>query len=301
MFGAYKALFAKNDDARSRLKDLVSDTTTSHQRKLELQTQVHVLKRKRSKKNLSKKAQELEILLERANLLIKPEEFMLFSFGLAGLGALIPFLFGWGWLLAIVGGVLGFMVMKLFLKIKIMLRIAKAEATFADVLAMMVTSFKSGLGFNKVTKMVADSFDDPWGTEFNKLTIELNFGSTQEEALTAMAKRIPTPDMDLFVAAMSIQKETGGNLVEILSILGATIRDRFKLKRKVGALTAQGKLSAVIVFLVPVLIGGLLFMASPSMMINFANSLIGKIALGFAFVLQTVGGIVLMKITNLEV
>jgi tight adherence protein B len=300
--GVYYAFFSKKDKARKHVNTIVEEAVQKKvvQTKKDFQTQQYVLKRKR-KADQKPWAAKLDTKLEQANLLLKPQEFMMIQVACAVFLFPLPLIFGLMPLLALVTGALGYFAPLLWLKVKIGMRMAKAESMFPDVLEMMVSTFKSGYGFNKTTALVAEQFEDPWGTEFNKLTVEMNLGTSQEEALKAMAARVPTDDMKLFTAAMGIQKETGGNLVEILGILSSTIRDRFKLKSKVGALTAQGKLSGVIVFCVPFCLGGFIGLILPEIMINFINSPIGKVLLVVAGIMQCIGGIVLKKIVTIEV
>ena len=297
--GIYFTFFAKKDQARAFIQDL-TDAQASPNKKALIQQQV-MLKRKR-KQDLKPWAQKLDTKLEQANWLLKPEEFLIISFGLAAVFFVFALLvFKWHIILCVLMAIVGYFVTQILLKIKIMLRMGRAESQFADVLEMLGSCFKSGYGFNRAAISIADNFTDPWGTEFNKLAAEMNLGATMDEALTNMAKRIPLADVSLFATALMIQRETGGNMVELLETLSNTIRDRFKLKSKVGAISAQGKASAFIVFLIPPGLGGLFFLIMPHIMFPFVDSFIGKVALGFAFCLQMMGGFVLKKIVTIEV
>lgn len=296
--GIYYMFFAKRDQAREFVHQLFNEE--DHKEKMKrIQQQHFVLKKRR--KDGSKFLQRLDMDLEMANLLIKPNEFIMISLGTMVVGFLIVFILGKGLFLSILGAVAGLFMPKLYLKLRIMLRMSKARAQFADVLDTMVSCFKSGYGFSRAVQVVAENYDDPWSTELNKVATEMNFGSTQEDALLALAKRVPNPDVALFVTAVLIQKETGGNLAELLLNLSHTIRERYKLLGKVSALSAQGKLSAVIVFLIPFGLAGVFTLLMPEMMEQFIHNPIGIALMIFAGIMQLIGGVVLKKIVSLEV
>ncbi len=296
--GIYFTFFAKKDQAREFVHQLFNEDDRSEQMK-RLQQQHFILKKKR--KDQSPFIQRLDMDLERANLMIKPNEFLMIGLGTAFLGFVIVFLLGKGIFFSVLGAIGGLLLPKLFLMVKIMLRMNKARRQFADVLDTLVSCFKSGYGFTRAVQVVSENFDDPWSTELGKVATEMNFGSTQEDALMGLAKRIPNADVALFVTAVLIQKETGGNLAELLTNLSKTIRERYKLLSKVSALSAQGKLSAVIVFLIPFGLAGTFTLIMPDMMAQFVKNPIGIALIVFACVMQLIGGLVLKKIVTLEV
>jgi tight adherence protein B len=116
-----------------------------------------------------------------------------------------------------------------------------------------------------------------------------------------LQRRIPTPDVDLFVASLLIQKDTGGNLAEMLGNLSNTCRERQKLNRKVSAISAQGKLTAGIVAMVPLVIMGLMYTLTGDSVINFLSILIGQIIMGAAVVWMLIGFVVLWKMVQIDV
>jgi tight adherence protein B len=245
---------------------------------------------------------KLELKLERANLLMQPIEFL-------GLQALLAVsLFGllyWGGekalLEAMAYGLGGWFAPMLFINVRGWLRIMKATSQFPDVLDNLVSCFKTGYGFNRAVQQVADNFGDPWGTEFNKMAVETSLGSATDDLLMNLQRRIPTPDVDLFVASLLIQKDTGGNLAEMLGNLSNTCRERQKLNRKVSAISAQGKLTAGIVAMVPLVIMGLMYTLTGDSVINFLSILIGQIIMGAAVVWMLIGFVVLWKMVQIDV
>lgn len=296
--GVYYLFFVKTDQARDFVNQLFDETSRAEQMK-RMQQQHFILKKR--KKDQSKFIQRLDMDLERANLMLKPNEFLLISFGCAVITFLVMFLMKQWIVFSVLAAIAGLYLPQMYLKLKIMFRMSKARRQFSDVLDMMVSCFKSGYGFTRAVQVVGDNFDDPWSTELGKVAAEMNFGSTLDDALISLSKRISNPDVALFVTAVMIQKETGGNLAELLSNLSNTIRDRYKLLSKVNALSAQGKMSAVIVFLIPFGLAGIFSLMMPTMMAAFVKNPIGIALIVFACVMQAIGGIVLKKIVTLEV
>ncbi|HEY9685746.1 MAG TPA: type II secretion system F family protein [Coleofasciculaceae cyanobacterium] len=301
--GFYKTTMEKQVQAQERIQDLLSNPQKSGGKLLVGKDQDGILrKRKKSKDGQQTKIEVLEIKLERANMLITANEFMAICGGSALLGGiLLYFILGQNMILALLLGLACSGLPYLFMTVKTMLRMKKAAAQFSDVLDGMVNAFKTGFGFSRAVQMVADNYDDPWGTEFGKMAAEMNLGSSFEDSLYSLSTRMPSPDVDLFVTALLIQKETGGSMAELLGTLSKTIRDRYKLFQKVGAISAQGKLSAGIVCCVPFMLAGIMFLFLPDAMIKFATNPIGIVLLVLAGFWMICGIGVLYKIVQIEV
>jgi tight adherence protein B len=303
IMGFYKTVLEKQVQAQEHIQELLGRNQTVGINPITGKEHDSILKkRKKSKGNSSSRIEQLEIKLERANLLITAKEFLLICLGSAVLGGLIFYLcFGQNVVLSVFGGLGSGLLPYAYLLVRIMLRMKKAAAQFSDVLDAMVNAFKTGFGFSRAVQMVADNFDDPWGTEFGKMAAEMNLGSSQEDALYNLTHRVPSPDVDLFVTALLIQKETGGSMSELLGNLSKTIRDRYKLFQKIGAISAQGKLSAGIVCVIPFLLCGIMFVFLPDAMMKFVTNPIGIILLTLAGFWMVCGIAVLFKIVQIEV
>ncbi len=304
LMGLYKTFLEKKIQAQEHIQDLLGQGDNKPLvASLLGKNQDNILKkRKKNKSGQQSKLDALEIKLERANLLITPNEFIVICIGAALVCGLLVWLgTGGNVLLAIPLGAGGAGLPYVYLLLKMMLRMQKAAATFADVLDSMVNAFKTGFGFSRAVQMIADNFDDPWGTEFAKMAAEMNLGSSMEDALFGLASRIPSQDVDLFVTALLIQKETGGSMAELLGNLGKTIRDRYKLFQKVGAISAQGKLSAGIVCCVPLVLCGIMFLFLPDATLKFYTNPWGIGILVLVGFWMCCGIGVLFKIVQIEV
>jgi tight adherence protein B len=298
--GVYKLTLEKTVKARENIQQLLRDPKQAAPGQARYRQQQEVILKRRPKDEKSF-LYRLEIKLERANLLVKPQEFLGIGVGLALVAALFTYFIGQSIFAVLIAGVAGFFLPQLYLTVRIWLRLQKAGEQFADVLDAMVNCFKTGYGFNRAVQVVADNFEDPWGTEFGKMSGEMSLGATQEDALFSLSGRIPSPDVDLFVTALLIQKETGGNMAELLGTLSKTVRERYKLFRKVGAISAQGKLSAGIVICVPFFLMGMMYLFLPEPVMDFVTHPIGIVLMCLAGFWMACGIGVLFKIVQIEV
>ncbi len=146
--------------------------------------------------------------------------------------------------------------------------------------------------------MVSDEMPDPIGTEFKLLYDRQNFGMPMPEALRSLAERIPLLDARFFVTAVLTQRETGGNLSEVLDNLAVVIRDRFKVKRQVRVVTAHGRITGWILSAMPPSLAGILCIVSPEHMKLLITDPLGLKMIAAALVLQVLGTVVIRKLVN---
>jgi tight adherence protein B len=304
VIGFYKTLLEQKVQSQERAKQLLGNASnTTNPAGLLKKDQDNILKkRKKNKTGKESRLDKLEIQLEQANLLVTVPEFLLISLGASVTIGLLGWVFSQGDLLStVLATVCGLVLPYVTITLKVLLRMKKAASQFADVLDSMVNAFKTGFSFSRTIQMVSDNHEDPWGTEFGKMAAEMNLGSSMEAALYNLAKRVPSTDVDLFVAALLIQKDTGGNMAELLATLSKTIRDRYKLFQRVSAISAQGKLSAGIVCCIPFLLCGIMFLFLPEPMIAFFTNPIGILLASLAGFWMLCGIGVLYNIVQIEV
>ena len=149
--------------------------------------------------------------------------------------------------------------------------------------------------------MVADEMDDPIGDEFDKTLNEINFGVGVSEALKNLANRIDCLDLKFFVIAVVIQRETGGNLAEILENSARIIRERFKLHGRIRILAAEGKLSAIILMGLPFMTAFVLLLANPDYIKILTRDSFGRILAGVALSLMILGVLSMKKMIAIKV
>ncbi|RQH08386.1 type II secretion system F family protein [Paraburkholderia dinghuensis] len=142
-------------------------------------------------------------------------------------------------------------------------RLYQFERQLPDACDMLARSLRAGHAFAAAIQMVGDEFPEPMGGEFRVTFDEINYGLSLNDALTNLAQRVPIHDLRYFVIAVLIQRETGGNLAELLDSITALVRERFKLFDKVRVLSAEGRMSAWVLILLPFVTAGLMLMINP--------------------------------------
>ena len=180
-------------------------------------------------------------------------------------------------------------------------RLKAFEAHFADSLDLLGRAVRAGHAFTTGLEMISKEAPEPIAGEFRKTFEEQNFGLPLRDSLLNLAERVPLVDVRFFVTALLLQKETGGNLAEILDGLSRLIRDRFRIYREVGVKTAQGRLTAMILVALPFVMLVVLEILNPSYISILFTDPIGPMLLGGAAVMQVVGSLILWKIVHIEV
>jgi len=186
----------------------------------------------------------------------------------------------------------------LYVKRKRTQRFDKFEEQFPEAIELLARALRAGHAFPTGMIMVADEMPEPIGGEFKLLYDRQNFGMPLPEALRGLADRIPLLDARFFVTAVLTQRETGGNLSEVLDNLATVIRDRFKVKRQVRVLTAHGRITGWILSAMPPSLAAVLCLVSPEHMKLLVTDPIGLKMVGVALFLQVLGTITIRKLVN---
>lgn len=180
-------------------------------------------------------------------------------------------------------------------------RFQRFEEQLPEALELMARALRAGHAFTTAIEMVSTELADPISTEFGKTFVQQNFGLALRQSLMNLAERIPLLDVQFFVTAVLIQKETGGNLAEILDNLSYVIRERFKLQGHVRAVSAQGRFTGIILLLLPIAIGTLLYIANPEYLMVFFRDRVGRLIMGVYTVFQILGYLSIRKIVRIRV
>jgi tight adherence protein B len=196
-----------------------------------------------------------------------------------------------------VGASLPFLV----LKVKRSRRMRAFEEQFPEALDLISRALKAGHAFATGLKMVADEMPEPVGPEFRKTFDEQNFGLPLKDALENLTVRIPLLDVRFFATAVLIQRETGGNLSEILDNLAHVVRERFKILRQVRVYTAHGRLTGYVLLALPAFLSIALMFINPEHMNLLFRERMGQMMLMGAIVMQTIGFLWIKKIVKIEV
>ena len=189
----------------------------------------------------------------------------------------------------------------LFLRFKRSQRFEKFERGLPKALDLMVSALRAGHSLISALESVAKEMPDPIGTEFRKCFDEQTFGLEMRESMLNLAERIPIHDVHIVITAILIQKESGGNLAEILDKVAYIIRERFRLKKQVQVHTAQGRLTGWILSLLPVVLGFALYMVNPEHMSILWENPVGLKLIYAAAIMTLIGALIIRKIVNIRI
>ncbi|MGQ9918749.1 MAG: type II secretion system F family protein [Bryobacteraceae bacterium] len=180
-------------------------------------------------------------------------------------------------------------------------RLRKFEEQFPDSLEFMARSMRAGHAFSVSLEMLHREFQEPLAGEFRRAFEEHNLGMPLDAALQKLGQRVPSLDVHFFVSAVLLQKRTGGNLAEILDKLAYVIRERFKLRGKIRAISAHGRMTGMALTAIPIGVAAMMFVVNPDYVTFFVREEVGNLMMAGAILLQIIGYAIIRKIVNIEV
>ncbi len=203
-------------------------------------------------------------------------------------------------LLPVLGAMLGLLPL-MWLLWRRKRRLKQFAAQLPDALEMIARGLRSGQSLGFGFHCVAEEMSDPISGEFQRAFEEQNLGIPLEETLRDLAERVPNLDLKFFVTAVVLQRQTGGDLAEILDKIGALIRDRFRIWGQVQALTGEGRLSGVVLLGLPIVLFFVVYQLNPEYLMVLFEDPMGKQMLAIAIIMQVIGALVIRKIVNIQV
>lgn len=206
-----------------------------------------------------------------------------------------------GLFLGVSAGIAGFQLPPIIFKTLYERRCNLFVDQMVDALTIMANGIKSGSNPQQSMQRVVEIMGNPVSAEFSQVITQTQFGQSFEEALTDLSVRIPRPDVQMFVVAINILKETGGNLSETFTTIVTTIRERQKLEKKISAMTAQGIMQGIIVSCIPFLLMAVFYFLDPSHLEPMFTTTIGLLMLVAMLALQVIGGVMIKKIVTIKV
>lgn len=243
----------------------------------------------------------LDRLMHQANVKYTMGFFILLNTALGFTGYLISFILTKNPLFALLPAFVATSVPLITLRIKKKKRIARFEKQLPECLELIARALRAGHAFSNGLKLAAEEFPDPMGPELRETLDEINFGVSVPKALKNLARRVDCPDLSYFVVAVILQRETGGNLAEIIDNLAHLIRERFRFRGKVRILTAEGRLTGKILLVVPVVVFLGMYWLNTEHVIAFIRDPIGRAMLGTSVILLVIGTMVINRILKLDV
>jgi tight adherence protein B len=247
-----------------------------------------------------KRARKLEVELMKADIPITIDELLVIKITSSTVLALLALAIFKNIIAAILVFIIVWNMPRVLIASRKKERIKLFDSQLSEGILVISNSLKAGHSFLQAVAVTAEETKDPFSKEFKKLLKEMTLGIDEEEALKNMLSRMESEDLRLIINAILIQKDVGGNLSEILDTIAETIRERQKIKNELKTLTAQGKLSGIIVVLIPIFLGLIFFVLNKEHMIVLFTTPLGLTMVVMAFISQIFGFLIIRKIVNIE-
>lgn len=249
----------------------------------------------------SRRISRLQRFLSQADMKIRAGKFLLIAACCAAVVGLAAFMWTASMFATIALGAIGAAMPFGYVSFRRSQRFHKFEELFPEAIELLARAVRAGHAFTTALELIANELNEPVAGEFRKLFEEQKFGLPIKDALLNLAERVPIVDVKFFVTAVMLQRETGGNLAEILDKLSYVIRERFKILRQVRVYTAQGRLTMMILMGLPPLLVLMLLFVSPTFIRVLFTDPIGHLLLVIGIVLQTIGFLLIRKIIHIQV
>jgi tight adherence protein B len=302
-FYILKTIFLSEGRVEKRMKRYFALPDPKIKRKqFNLFSQLQLTKNRIRKNVLSKdRNNKIEVMISRAGLPLKPEEYVLFQWICTALVGGLMYIILDNLIILIVGAGIGYNIPKWFLQQKQRERLVRFNNGLPDMISTIIGSLRAGFSFSQALKSVAEESDSPIKEEMETVLKEMQYGSSIEEALNSLKERMPSEDLELMIQAIIIQRQVGGNLATVLDKIVETIRARTKIQGMIKTLTAQGKLSGIVIALLPVILGVFLYIMDPEYVEAFIKHPIGIGMLVAGGISGVIGFILIRKVTTIEV
>jgi tight adherence protein B len=243
----------------------------------------------------------LRLLFEQANVQMTVANFVVICASLGAVGIVLPSIGGFSVALAPLMALFLAVLPILWLLIKRKRRLKAFAAQLPQALELIARALRAGHSLAAGFSLVAQEMSDPIGGEFSRTFEEQNLGKPLEEALEDLTKRIPNLDLKFFATAIVLQRQTGGDLAEILDKIGHLIRERFQIWGQVQALTGEGRLSGIVLLALPPALFAVVYRMNPDYLMLLFTDELGKKMLVGGIVSQLFGALMIRKIVNIRV
>lgn len=245
-------------------------------------------------------AQNLATQLARANLKWTVGEFIVMTV-IFSAGAGLLFFVLKRIVLVPVGILAGFFLPRIFLSMRKNKRLKEFNDQLGDALNLMVNSLRAGYSTMQAMEVISNEMPEPISEEFGRVVLELQLGVPFDTAMVNLMRRMPSADMDLVITAMSVQREVGGNLAEVLDAISFTIRERVRIKGEIKAMTAQGRITGYVITALPFALAGLVYMMTPDFMGELFTDPCGWVMIVVSVLMIGMGYFFINKIVSIEV
>ncbi|TAH51893.1 MAG: secretion system protein F [Chloroflexota bacterium] len=242
--------------------------------------------------------------LARADLRLTPGEYVAINIGAVLLGAFLGFILVGppiNFVVALIGGVIGFYIPRFYVRFLQNRRLNAFNNQLGDMIVLLSNALRSGYSLLQSMETASREIAQPMAGELQRVTREVGLGLTLQEALANMLRRMPSDDLDLLITAINVQHEVGGNLAEILDTIAHTIRERIRILGEIRTITAQQRLSGIILAAIPIILGFIMYLLNPDYISRMWQDVCGLMMLFTGGVMILLGYLVIRRITNIEV
>jgi len=294
-------LFSKSDLYQKRLELLKEPNVNTDPGGVNFQTLIKSFIQRISRLFAARSyTQNLQAQLIRAGIPLKGEEYITLCFAFIVLFPVMIYFLTHNLWLAVILVVIGFIIPQAYLKHKQNARLQAFNLQLGDALVIMANALRAGFGFHQTMETVRKEMPPPIAAEFAWTLREMNLGFSYEEALTNLSKRVGSEDLDIVVSGIIIQRKVGGNLAEVLDNISATIRERVRIKREIRVLTAQGRLSGLIIGILPLVLVFAMLVINPGYFNVMLREPAGVAVLAAGGVLEVLGIIIIRRLTDID-
>ena len=303
IMGIYNLVFSKRLEVVNRL-DLYTREEDAYQQFENISLKEFLLNIIGSLSRIASRKSSMEDLrrkLNQAYVLMRVEEFIGISI-LVGLGfALLMYLATGNIIVALLGLIIGYKIPDLFISSIKKKRMKKLNYQLPDALSIISNGLRAGFSFTQAMSVAANELESPIRDEFLRVIRDNSIGKTMDEALVDFSERTDDEDIDMFITALIIQRKVGGNLTEVLDTIAATIRDRMRIRGEIKTLTAQGRISAMIISALPFFVALMIFILNKDYILELFRNPIGIAMVVIAILMQIVGIFIIMRMANIEI
>lgn len=242
--------------------------------------------------------------LARADLRLNPGEYVAVNLAAVLAGAVVGFILfpsPVNFVFGLIGGVVGFYIPRFYVRFLQDRRLNAFNNQLGDTIVLLSNALRSGYSLLQSMETASREISQPMAGELARVTREVGLGLTMQDAMANMLRRMPSDDLDLLITAINVQHEVGGNLAEILDTIAHTIRERIRIIGEIKTITAQQRLSGIILAVLPVILGFVMFLLNPQYISHLWENVCGLMMLGTGGIMIVMGYFVIQKITDIEV
>jgi tight adherence protein B len=249
----------------------------------------------------SRQVESSSLALERAGIPLRVGEYMTLRVAMALVLLLVMFLVTRNWLIALPAAPIGYFLPRWYVSRRRRQRQARINGQLEEMLTLVANSLKSGYGLLQSFEYASRQISPPLASELKRMLQEANLGAGAEAAIEALADRIASPDMEMVVTAIAIQRTVGGNLAQTLENVAYTMRERDRIRGEIKTLTAQQRMTGVIIGALPIFVGVIMFAMNPDYMTPLFTETAGKVLLLIAAGLEVAGVFLIRSMMSFEV